>query len=113
MRGQTSGGGLELALSADFIVASDNTVLWCPEIGAGQVPLAGGYQRLANLVGLSAARRLVMLGEPTPVTALPAAADFIVADDQLDAAALDLAKKFADGPTRGYAAAKSVLKAWA
>lgn len=51
IRGQTSGGGFELALSADFIVASLNTVLWCVEINAGQVPMAGGYQRLASLIG--------------------------------------------------------------
>jgi enoyl-CoA hydratase/carnithine racemase len=112
IRGQTTGGGLELALSADFIVASDNTVVWCVEITTGQVPLAGGYQRLASLIGPGAARRLVMLGEQTPVTQVPQVADFIVADDQLDQAALDLATRLSQGPTRAYAAAKSILKAW-
>jgi enoyl-CoA hydratase/carnithine racemase len=112
IRGQTTGGGLELALSADFIVASDNTVLWCVEITTGQVPLAGGYQRLASLIGPGAARRLVMLAEPTPVTQVPQVADFIVPDHQLDQAALDLATRLSQGPTRAYAAAKSILKAW-
>jgi enoyl-CoA hydratase/carnithine racemase len=112
IRGQTTGGGLELALSADFIVASDNTVLWCVEITTAQVPLAGGYQRLASLIGPGAARRLVMLGAPTPVTQVPQVADFIVPDDQLDQAALDLATRLSQGPTRAYAAAKSILKAW-
>jgi enoyl-CoA hydratase/carnithine racemase len=112
VRGQTTGGGLELALSADFIVASDNTVLWCVEITTAQVPLAGGYQRLASLIGPGAARRLVMLGEQTPVTQVPQVADFIVPDDQLDQAALDLATRLSQGPTRAYAAAKSILKAW-
>jgi enoyl-CoA hydratase/carnithine racemase len=112
IRGQTTGGGLELALCADFIVASDNTVLWCVEITTGQVPLAGGYQRLASLIGPGAARRLVMLGEQTPVTEVPQVADFIVPDDQLDQAARDLATRLSQGPTRAHAAAKSILKAW-
>jgi len=112
VRGQAVGGGLELALSADFIVAADNTLMWCPEVTGGQLPLAGGYQRLASLIGPSAARRMVMLGEPTPVTTIPAVADDIVPDDQLDDTALRLATRLSHGPTRGYAAAKSVLKAW-
>ena len=112
VRGQTVGGGLELALSADFIVAADNTVMWCAEVTGGQMPLAGGFQRLVSLIGPSAARRMVMLGEPTPVTTIPAVADYIVPDDQLDDTALRLATRLSRGPTRSYAAAKSVLKAW-
>jgi len=53
-----------------------------------------------------------MLGEPTPVTQVPQVADFIVPDHQLDQAALDLATRLSQGPTRAYAAAKSILKAW-
>ena len=78
----------------------------------GQLPLAGGYQRLASRIGPSAARPMVMLGEPTPVATIPAVADYIVPDDQLDDTALRLAKRLSQGPTRSYAAAKSVLKAW-
>jgi enoyl-CoA hydratase/carnithine racemase len=112
VRGQIGGGGLELALSADFIVAADNTVMRCGEVNMGRLPLAGGYQRLASLIGPPAARRMVMLGEPTPVTTIPAVADYIVPDDQLDETALRLATRLSRGPTRSYAAAKSVLKAW-
>jgi enoyl-CoA hydratase/carnithine racemase len=112
VRGKTGGGGLELALSADFIVTADDTVMWCAEVIKGQMPLAGGYQRLASLIGPSAARRMVMLGEPTPVTTIPAVADCIVPDDQLDETALQLATRLSQGPTRSYAAAKSVHKAW-
>ena len=111
VRGKTGGGGLELALSADFILVADNTV-WFAEVIMGQLPLAGGYQGLASRIGPSAARRMVMLGEPTPVTTIPAVADYIVPDDQLDDTALRLATRLSQGPTRSYAAAKSVLKAW-
>jgi len=78
----------------------------------GQLPLAGGYQRLASRIGPAAARRMVMLGEPTPVATIPAVADYIVPDDELDDTALRLATRLSQGPTRSYAAAKSVLKAW-
>lgn len=112
LRGQTTGAGFELALAADFIVASENTVLWCVEINSAQVPLAGGYQRLASLIGPGAARRMVMLGERTPITQVPQVADFIVPDDKLDDTARELATRLSKGPTRAYAAAKSLLKAW-
>lgn len=112
IRGQTTGGGLELALSADFIVASENTVLWCVEVNAAQIPLAGGYQRLASLIGPGPARRMVMLGERTPISAVPGIADHIVPDDELDKTAFELATRLSKGPTYAYAAAKSVLKAW-
>jgi enoyl-CoA hydratase/carnithine racemase len=112
VRGQAGGGGLELALAADFIVASENAVFWCIENLAAQLPMAGGFQRLLSLVGPTTARRMVMLGEPTSVAEIPDAVERIVPDAELDQAALDLAVQLAHGPTRAYAAAKAVQKAW-
>lgn len=112
IRGEATGGGLELALSSDFIIASDNAMLWCLEINAGQIPLAGGFQRLLHLVGPVRARRMVMLGQPTPVTSIPEVAEAIVADSELDTVARELATRLSGGPSRGYAAAKAMFKAW-
>jgi enoyl-CoA hydratase/carnithine racemase len=55
---------------------------------------------------------MVMLGEPTPIAQVPQVADFIVPDDKLDHTARELATRLSKGPTRAYAAAKSLLKAW-
>ena len=61
--GYALGGGLELALACDFRIASDDAVLGCPETKMGLIPAWGGTQRLPLVVGLSNAKRLIILGE--------------------------------------------------
>ena len=61
--GYALGGGLELALACDFRVAADNAELGCPEIKLGFIPAWGGTQRLPLIVGVTEAKRLIMLGE--------------------------------------------------
>ena len=61
--GYALGGGLELALACDFRIASDRAELGCPEIKLGLIPAWGGTQRLPLAVGLSNAKRLIMLGD--------------------------------------------------
>src|SRR6185312_431319 len=112
IRGQTAGGGLELALCADFIVASVDTVLWCPEGMGGQVPMAGGYQRLIRSIGPVAARRMVMLAVPTPIGEVAGLAERVVVDGELDRTAAELATRLSNGPTRAYVAAKSLFRAY-
>ncbi len=53
------GGGMELALSCDFIYASENAKLGLPEVNLGLFPGFGGTQRLARLVGRARAKELV------------------------------------------------------
>lgn len=61
--GDTLGGGLELALAADFRVAAEGIRLGFPETGLGAVPGWLGGVRLGLLAGPAVARRLVLLGE--------------------------------------------------
>jgi enoyl-CoA hydratase/3-hydroxyacyl-CoA dehydrogenase len=58
--GYALGGGLELALSADFILASERATLGLPEVSLGIIPGFGGTQRLSRLVGKAKAKMLVM-----------------------------------------------------
>ena len=62
LNGVALGGGLELALACDLIVASERARLGQPEINLGLIPGFGGTQRLALRTGLARARELVYLG---------------------------------------------------
>ncbi len=63
VNGFALGGGCELALSCDFIYASEKAKFGQPEVSLGIVPGFGGTQRLARRIGIGRARELVYTGD--------------------------------------------------
>lgn len=59
VEGYALGGGCELALSCDLIIASDTAVFALPEVGVGVIPGGGGTQLLSRRVGLNRAADLI------------------------------------------------------
>lgn len=63
MNGFALGGGLELALACDFIIASNKAKWGLPEVTLGLIPGYGGTQRLSRNLGRALARRVALSGE--------------------------------------------------
>ncbi|GBD85460.1 putative enoyl-CoA hydratase [bacterium BMS3Abin02] len=109
VRGFALGGGLELAMGADFRYLSTDARVGQPEILLGIIPGAGGTQRLARLIGQHKAKELIFSGRHVPADeALDLGIADRVVDDVLEAA-LEDAHTWANGPTVAYGAAKRAL----
>jgi enoyl-CoA hydratase/carnithine racemase len=109
--GYALGGGLELALAADFRVAGENARLGQPEILLGVIPGAGGTQRLPRLIGPSRAKDLIFTGRTVRAAEAHAIGlvDLVAPDASVYEAALSLARQYAAGPALALRAAKQAI----
>ncbi|HWG14154.1 MAG TPA: enoyl-CoA hydratase-related protein [Streptosporangiaceae bacterium] len=111
--GYALGGGLELALCADFRVLGENAQVGQPEILLGIIPGAGGTQRLPRLIGVSKAKDLVYSGRFVTATEALAIglADRVVPDADVYQAARELAARYVGGAPLALRAAKQAIDA--
>jgi enoyl-CoA hydratase/carnithine racemase len=109
--GYALGGGLELALCADFRVLGERARVGQPEILLGIIPGAGGTQRLPRLIGPSRAKDIVYTGRFVKAEEALAIglADKVVPDAEVYEAARELAGRFAAGPAVALRAAKQAI----
>ncbi|MDG5761697.1 enoyl-CoA hydratase-related protein [Natronococcus sp. A-GB1] len=108
VNGYAFGGGCEMALACDLRVASESALIGNTEIDLGIIPGWGGTQRLPQLVGDEAARRLIFLGERLDAES---AAELglvgeVVDDDELESTVAELAERLAAKPADAMLAAK-------
>ncbi len=109
--GYALGGGMELALSADFRIAGESARLGQPEILLGIIPGAGGTQRLPRLVGPAKAKDIVFSGRMLKAAEAHAIGlvDQVVPDDAVYTAARDAMKRYVGGPALALRAAKLAI----
>jgi enoyl-CoA hydratase len=112
VNGYALGGGCELALACDFIVASEKAVFGQPEVGLGIVPGFGGTQRLTRQVGKGMAVELCATGRQVKADeALRIGlANHVVAHDQLMAKGLELAGMIAQKAPVAVKLAKHLIQ---
>ena len=111
INGFALGGGLELALCADFRVAGQNARFGVPEILLGVIPGLGGTQRLPRLIGPARAKDLIYTGRSVDAAeALRIGlVDQVVPDADVYDAAARLAEQFVPGPALALRAAKRAI----
>jgi enoyl-CoA hydratase/carnithine racemase len=111
VHGVCVGGGLELALACDLVVAADSAKLGSVEATVGLHPLMGGIQRVAQRAGAARAKEMAMLARRYDARTLERwnVINRVVEDERLDAAAMTLARELAAGPTVAHAATKALV----
>jgi enoyl-CoA hydratase/carnithine racemase len=109
--GYALGGGLELALLADFRVCGQGAKLGVPEISLGVIPGLGGTQRLPRLIGSARAKNLVYTGRfvDADEALRIGLVDDVVPDDAVYDVAVKLATRFSRGPAQALRAAKQAI----
>jgi enoyl-CoA hydratase len=112
VRGFALGGGCELAMSCDLIVAGDDAQFGQPEINIGIMPGAGGTQRLTRAIGRARAMDLILTGRNVSAReaeAMGLVSRVVPADETL-AAALDLGRTIAAKAPIAVLAAKEAVR---
>jgi enoyl-CoA hydratase/carnithine racemase len=111
VHGVCVGGGLELALACDLVVAAESAKLGSVEATVGLHPLMGAIQRVAQRAGAARAKEMAMLARRYDARTLERwnVINRVVEDEQLDTAAMMLARELAAGPTVAHAATKALV----
>jgi len=113
VHGYCLGGGFELAMSCDIVIASEDAKFGSPEIGIGLIPGAGGTQMLPRHVGEKKAKELIFTGDQ--ISAAEAAdlgaVNRVVPPDKLMDAVKELLGKLTSKSPVALAAAKEAVNA--
>jgi len=111
VHGVCLGGGCEIVLACDLVLASEDAKFGQPEINLGVMPGWGGTRRLPRRIGAARARRWILTGESVPARRAESEGlvDRVVPRTELLPSALALADELARKPAVALAAAKYAL----
>jgi enoyl-CoA hydratase len=111
VRGFALGGGCELAMACDIVIAADDAVFGQPEIKIGIMPGAGGTQRLTRALGKAKAMEMILTGRNMSASDAEARGLVarVVAREETVPAALALAAEIAAMPPLAVRAAKEAV----
>ena len=111
VNGVAAGGGAQLALVADLVIASSEARFIEIFVKRGLAVDSGGGWLLPRLVGLAKAKELVFFGDPISAEDARASGliNKVVAPGELEAATREWAERLAHGPTRSIGASKALL----
>jgi enoyl-CoA hydratase/carnithine racemase len=111
INGAAFGGGLELALACDLRLCAEGAEMGLVEVRLGIIPGAGGTQRLPRLVGVAAAKELILTGRRIPAARALALGlvSRVVPAAELRGAAEQLAAEIGAGAPLGVAQAKRAI----
>jgi enoyl-CoA hydratase/carnithine racemase len=111
VHGTCVGGGLELALASDLVIASESAKIGSVEATVGLHPLMGAIQRITQRAGATRAKEMAILGRRYDARTLQnwGLINWVVPDEQLTASTMSLAHELAHGPTVAHAATKAVV----
>jgi enoyl-CoA hydratase/carnithine racemase len=110
VQGVALGGGFELALACDIIIAADSATLGLVEATLGLQPLLGGVQRVIERAGAARGKEIVMLARRHAATTLAqwGIINRVVPAESLDEVSLAIARELAAGPTIAHACTKQL-----
>jgi enoyl-CoA hydratase/carnithine racemase len=110
IHGVCLGGGLELALACDYVVAAKSAKIGSVEATLGLHPLMGAIQRQVQRIGALRAKEMSMLARRYDAATLEnwGLINLAVADDVLESTTISIAEEFARGPTVAHAATKKL-----
>jgi len=111
VNGVALGGGTEIAMMCDMIIAAESAMFGLPESSLGLIPGAGGTQRLSRLVGYLKAKELILTGKHIPAEeALEIGlVNEVVSDNDFDDRVSELAETLECGSATAQAFAKEAI----
>lgn len=112
VNGVALGGGFEIALACDFIIAGDSAKMGLPEVHLALIPGGGGTQRLLQKTGMNRVKEMLMLGNT--YTAMQmfewGVVNKVIADSELNKAVNEIADKLKRRPAQSLKAIKVLLQ---